>query len=71
MSKPETVWEFYTAGEVAKILKVNRRTIYNWIRAGKLEAIKLDGNYRITSESINKFLGQGGGRCQSATPAVR
>ena len=61
-SEPITItWRVYTPDEVAKILKVTRRTVYRWIEAEILEAIKIDGVYRITEESINKVL-KGGRR---------
>lgn len=31
---------YYTPAEVAKTLKVTRRTVYRWIDSGKLEAKK-------------------------------
>jgi len=60
MTEPET-WKVYTPDEVAKILKVTRRTIYRWIKSKVLEAIKIDGVYRIPEDSINKVL-RGGTR---------
>lgn len=50
--------EFFTIDETAKILKVSRRTIYDWIKKGKLEAVKAGTLWRIPSDSINKFLGR-------------
>jgi len=62
MTEPETItWKVYTPDEVAKILRVTRRTIYRWIENEVLEAIKIDGVYRITEKSINKVL-KGGKR---------
>jgi len=61
MAEPETTnWKLYTPGEVAKILKVTRRTVYRWIEAGILEAARIDGVYRITEEGINNILKKGG-----------
>lgn len=46
---------YYTLNEVAERLKVTRRTIYNWIKAGKLEALKAGREYRVTEEAITEF----------------
>lgn len=45
------------AGEAAKILRVDRRTVYKWLRKGKLKAVKLGGIWRIP-ESVLKVRGR-------------
>lgn len=47
---------FLTAKEVADILKLNIMTIYEYIRNGKLQAVKFGRNYRIDEEDLNKFI---------------
>jgi len=47
--------QFYTAEELAKILKLNTITIYRYIRAKKLKAYKFGTVYRIDEKSFNKF----------------
>jgi excisionase family DNA binding protein len=43
--------------EASLILNVDRRTIWKWIREGKLQAIKLPGGqYRIPEGEIVKIL---------------
>ena len=43
--------------EVAKILNVSRHTILNWIREGKIRAIRLpSGRYRIPESEVRKIL---------------
>lgn len=32
--------EFYTTDEVAGIFRVTRKTIYNWVESGKLQAVR-------------------------------
>lgn len=41
---------FYTTTEVARLLKVERTTLYRWRKAGKLKAKKINGliRYRVT-----------------------
>jgi len=48
--------EFYTAEELAKILKVNIMTIYRYIKAGKVTAYKIGKEFRIEKEELNIFL---------------
>lgn len=47
---------FYTPTEISKILKVHYQKILELIALGKLEAYKIDGSYRISSYSLNKYL---------------
>jgi excisionase family DNA binding protein len=47
---------FLTAQEVAQMLKLNIMTIYEYIREGKLKAIKFGRNYRILFKDFEKFI---------------
>lgn len=47
--------ELYTTLEVAEILKVHQRTIFRYIKSGKLKASKI-GNWRITKEDLDNFI---------------
>ena len=50
----------YTMTEVAKILKVNRSTIWNWTSSGKLKSIKFGtekrSTVRIRKIDLDEFL---------------
>jgi excisionase family DNA binding protein len=46
----------YTVEDVAKILKVQNRTIRDYIRSGKLKALKLGRAYRVKEEDLKAFL---------------
>lgn len=48
--------KFYTIEEVAELLKVAYLTVYRWIQAGKLEAVKAGKQYRIKHTQLDKFL---------------
>ena len=48
--------KFYTARELADILKLNIMTIYRYIKAGKLKAYKIGKEFRIDKIEFNKFL---------------
>ena len=47
---------FYTAEELAKILRVNIMTIYRYIKAKSLKAYKIGGQFRIEKKDFNSFL---------------
>lgn len=52
MKKPD----FYLVEELADKLRVNKMTIYRWIKAGKLTAIRIGKHYRITKDDFEAFL---------------
>jgi len=63
---------FYSAPEVAQILGVTLRSLYRYIRDGKIETFKTaGGRLRFTKEAITNFLGPQirKERVQPATPA--
>ena len=47
---------FLTAKEVAKLLRLNILTIYEYLRTGKLQAVRFGRNYRIEKSELNKFI---------------
>ncbi len=47
---------YYTTKEVAKLLKVSHLTVLRWIEAGKLEASKPGGEWRISATALGKLL---------------
>lgn len=48
--------EFYTVEQIAKLLKVHWQTVLNYIKRGKLKAVKLGKGYRISKGAINGFI---------------
>lgn len=53
--------EYYTANEVAQLLRVHPNSVYRWIRGGKLERVKLaSGGVRIPAQALLDFLGERG-----------
>lgn len=48
--------EFYTALELAEKLKLNVMTIYRYIKASKLRALKVGKEFRIEKAEFEKFL---------------
>ena len=54
--KSMTKDEYYTIEEVAKMLKVAYLTVYRWVRAKRLVALKAGKQYRIKKEDLDNFL---------------
>jgi len=48
---------YYTPQEIAAKLKLNVRTLYKWIREGRLYAIKLGDVWRIPESEVTRLLG--------------
>ena len=48
--------QLYTPEEVAENLKVTRKTIYNWIHEGKLQAVKVGHFWRISETELKRLL---------------
>jgi acetyl-CoA synthetase len=47
---------YYTLQEIADRLKVNYRTVYRWVRAGKLPAYKFGQDWRVTESDLKEFI---------------
>lgn len=52
----ENTEKFYTPKEVAEILKLSDYTIGDYIRSGKLKAIKFGRVWRISESQLKQFL---------------
>lgn len=46
----------YTVKEVAIILKVTYRTVWNYIKAGKLKAGKIGREWKVTETDLREFV---------------
>ena len=46
----------YTLDEVADIMKVTKRTLYNYIKAGTLHAVKMGKYWRVSEDSLQAFI---------------
>ena len=51
----------YTLDEVAKILQLTRRTLYSYVREGKLKAVKIGKYWRVSEENLADFVSTGTG----------
>lgn len=48
--------KYLTSADVAEMLQVTPETVWNWIRAGKLRAIKVGRGWRIAEDDLKAFL---------------
>ena len=58
-----------TCAEAAERLRIKTHTLYDWLRAGKLEYVQVGSKKMLTEEALEKFITQntvkekrGGGR---------
>lgn len=47
---------FLTVEQVAELLQVHWQTVLNYIKSGKLKALKLGKGYRISENDLTKFI---------------
>lgn len=57
--------EIYTVKEVAKILGIGTRSVYNYIRAGDMQAVVVGRQYRISQAHLEDFMKHGADRRNS------
>ena len=48
--------KFYSPEEIANMLRTTRRTIYNYMKAGKLHTVKIGKYWHISQASLDEFL---------------
>ncbi len=48
--------EFLTVEQVAELLQVHWQTVLNYIKNGKLKAVKLGKGYRIPKNALQHFI---------------
>lgn len=49
----------YTLEEVSELVHISRKTLYTYIREGKLKAAKIGRSWRITAKNLEEFLNKG------------
>jgi excisionase family DNA binding protein len=50
--------DLMTIDELAEYLRVKKRTIYQWLKNGKIPAVKTVGQWRFKKEKIDEWLEQ-------------
>lgn len=51
--------KLYTLQEIADTLRVSRQTIYNYLTAGKIKAVKMGKEYRVDEKEFKRILEEG------------
>lgn len=49
----------YTLEEIAELLHITRRTLYTYVKEGKLKAVKVGKYWRVTEKNLEEFLERG------------
>lgn len=49
--------QFLTQKQTAEILQVHRSTLHRWLRAGRLESVKIGGTVRIPASALERIVG--------------
>lgn len=49
----------YTLEEIAELLHITRRTLYTYVKTGKLKAVKVGKYWRVTEKNLEVFLAKG------------
>lgn len=49
----------YTLEEIAELLHITRRTLYTYVKTGKLKAVKVGKYWRVTEKNLEAFLAKG------------
>jgi acetyl-CoA synthetase len=47
---------YYTLQEIADRLKVSYRTVYRWVRSGRLAAYKFGQDWRVSESDLRAFI---------------
>lgn len=48
--------KFYGIREIATGLKITERTVYSYVKDGKLKAVKIGGKWQVAEENLKAFL---------------
>lgn len=49
----------YTLEEIAELLHITRRTLYTYVKEGKLKASKIGKYWRVTEKNLQEFIEKG------------
>ncbi|MEU0098827.1 helix-turn-helix domain-containing protein [Streptomyces sp. NPDC006267] len=62
--------ELYSVGEVAELLGLHVRTVRNYVRDGRLRAVRIGRQYRVSKDDLAALTHRSaGGTAPAATPA--
>lgn len=61
----------YTLDEVASIMRLTKRTLYNYVKSGVLRASKVGKYWRVTVQDLQDFANNGTSGRSAASPSER
>lgn len=47
---------FLTVAEVAEMLRVSRMTVYRWVHAGEMPAVRFGRSFRVPEQAVQVFM---------------
>lgn len=47
---------FLTVAEVADMLRVSRMTVYRWVHAGDMPAVRFGRSFRVPQAAVDQFM---------------
>jgi excisionase family DNA binding protein len=53
---PSQRTSFLTVAEVADMLRVSRMTVYRWVHAGDLPAVRFGRSFRVPQQAVEVFM---------------
>lgn len=53
------VSKLYTISDICNLLGVTKVTVYKYIKDGKLEAVKIGRDWKVTQSALNEFINKG------------
>jgi excisionase family DNA binding protein len=56
--KPHPPIEGFSQAEVAATFRVSERTVYRWVKAGKLKAVRDGGRVLIERDELERYAAQ-------------
>lgn len=62
-----TAIKIYTLEEIAELLHITRRTLYTYVKEGKLKAVKVGKYWRVTEKNFQEFLERGTVEAEQST----
>lgn len=54
--------KLYSLEELSEMFGITRRTIYSWIKDGKLKAVKFGKYWKVSQENLEDFIAVGTGK---------
>ena len=46
---------YYSTKDLARMYRVSAKTVRHWLRAGRIEHVRLPGGYRVTKVALDAF----------------